>query len=137
MKDSFNPILKSYNVAFTTLSVPAWALQAPVNPGDLYVVYSPISATGDESKTCSGQEVYVRVSIYNDNIISGKISKINDIANEVYNLIYANPGSKMNVIGMQNYGTELVSDNIVSLSLGQRVQTQRVIIFNHKIFFNQ
>lgn len=136
MKDSFNPILKYYKTALAGLSVTAWALNAPVHPGNSYVVYAPITAIGDENKTCSGQEVSVRISIYDDNIITGKQSNVNDIADEIYSTIYPDPGSNITTTGMQSWDTSLVTDTIYTLQLGAKVQTQRVIIFNHKIFFN-
>lgn len=135
MKDAYNEILKVYNTQLATLSVPAWALTAPVNPGVLYVVYAPYMMTADEAKICSGANVRMKITIYSDNLVTGKISQVNAVADEIFSKFLPVPGAKLTLTGMQNWDTELSQDLINSMRIGALAQMQRSIIFNHKITF--
>lgn len=135
MIDVNNILLKKYTSLFATLSVPAWAVNAPANTPALYVVYYPSTVIKDEVKTCSGAIVYMTVTIYSDNLITAKFSDLNNIASEIFSKINPEPGSKLDLIDAYNWDTEVASDKTHTLFLGAIAQAQRNIIFSHKITF--
>lgn len=135
MIDVNNILLKRYTSLFATLSVPAWAVNAPANTPALYVVYYPSTVIKDEVKTCQGAVVYMTVSIYSDNLITAKFSDLNNVANEIFNKINPEPGSKLNLTGAYNWDTEVAADRMQTNYLGAIAQAQRNIIFSHKITF--
>lgn len=135
MKDAYNEILKAYKTALAGVGVSAYAIIAPPDSGTKYVVYSIVSATSDDSMTCSGQEVVMQVSIF-DQTQNGKVSGINAIADLVYQSIYGAPNQTLTLTGMQNVTTNMALDRVVQLPLGQDIQLQRIIHFKHKISFN-
>lgn len=128
MTDVFNDIMKQYKIALTGLSVPFYAVAMPQDAPDTYVIYQPVYTTANESKTCSGQDATIQVSIISLNQY-GTFSLINTIADEIFSRIYPQPNSKLSAIN--NIFTKVAQDRFITLPLYPNVQVQRVIHFSH------
>lgn len=129
MNDVFNDLLKAYYTALSSVGTPAYSSVMPRNPPNTYILFQPIFAIADESKTESGQNARMQISII-DNNETGTFSNINAIAESVFGKIYPKPNFKLP--STNNFVINLEMDKFITLPLGSRVQVQRVLLFSHK-----
>lgn len=141
MRNYKKPLEEAYfsalaGITYNTLPVPVFTDQKPddENP-DNYIIIRDVTAFDSSNKTNNqvtasiNVEIYTRAQKYNDGLAE------NDIADQVYSIIYPNPQAKLVLSGnFYMVSTELANDNNPQRTEGIMQYSNRVLMFRHKIY---
>lgn len=134
MIDTTTTLVKAYFDALKALDVPVFSFYAPVErAGKEYIVIRQFSRV-DNYRAGSIDTVQVSIIVNVDRKEKG-INRINEIANDVFSKVYKNNHFTLKLDDVQNSTNSMIGDKTTFLELGQNIQAQRVLLFEHEIYF--
>lgn len=135
MLDTTTTLIKAYYRELKNISVPVYSFYAPIErAGNAYVIIRQFDRR-DAHRAGSIDTVQLTI-IVNSTKKGNSLNKLNTIAGEIFNKIYPKNNHVISVDGVQNVVQNMIADKTTFLPLGQNIQGQRVILFEHEIYFN-
>lgn len=126
----------AYKAALSSLSVPSYYQNIPNNTRpDAYIIFGTIRNNDDSTKTCSQTETFISLEIYTKSDIVNQGISADTIARDVFNVIYPNRNTQLQIDGGQILQTELFEDSVPDVEFVDGVvYLIRTLVFKHIIY---